>query len=111
MEIIIPVRCYFHKPKPVKVYTSTRDIGGGGVCLESEEPISPRGSLELWIRLPARLHPFVVQGKVVWCKKVSPSPKHRVGIAFHGVNEGDRQEIVGYITKALTEGKKAGQKK
>ena len=112
LEISIPVRYYLRKPcKPIKVYASTRDIGGGGVCLESEEPISPRSSLELWIRLAARLHPFVVQGKVAWCKKISPSPKHRVGIVFHGVNEKDRQEIISYVTRALTGGKKARDKR
>lgn len=103
LEISIPVHYLLPKPgKPVEISASTRDIGGGGICLESEGPVSLRSPLEIQIKLPTGTHPIAIHGKVVWCKKTSSSVnKYRVGIAFHGVNEEDRREIIGYIEKIL----------
>ena len=90
--------------EPARATTlSIRDIGGNGVSLESEKPISPSKLLELQLKMPTGFRPITIQGKVVWCKKMPLSPKYRVGIAFGGINEKDRREIIDYVRHNLPE--------
>ena len=57
----------------------TRDIGGIGVCLLTEDPIEPGTPLEVEIKLPDVPAPITFAGEVVWSKPVASSTQSYIG--------------------------------
>jgi hypothetical protein len=65
----------------------TKDIGGIGLCLETEEPYPSGMVLELEMKLPDRKAPIRFTGEVVWSSPAQPESvrkrtHHAIGIRF-----------------------------
>ena len=64
--------------------SQARDVSANGLGLVTDEQLSPRDSLELWLQMPSPVDSpsatgKMVWGKVVWSKKVAPDT-YRTGI-------------------------------
>ena len=63
----------------------TKDIGEGGTCLLTEEPIAVGTMLELEILLPDRPVPVVCAGEVMWARIVNNQSASEQGKVENGV--------------------------
>lgn len=57
----------------------TSDISAKGVGLVTEEELTLRAPLELWLEIPDKGEPIYTRGEVVWQKKLPPN-KYKVGV-------------------------------
>ncbi len=82
--------------------TFTKNIGKGGICLITYEPVEESDILELKIALPNEREPLSVIGKVCWVKQFnigndSGGERFDVGIEFIKISDEDKQKIDGYV--------------
>ncbi len=57
----------------------TQDISAKGIGLVTNEELSPRTPLEMWLQLPDRSEPLYTRGEVVWSRALEPN-KYQVGV-------------------------------
>ena len=80
----------------------TKDIGGNGLRLLTEELIDAGAPVEVEIKLPDREEPIRFTGEVVWSKLVEKeqrsykNPKAETGVKFLQIDPGDRTIITQY---------------
>ena len=67
----------------------TVDVSANGISLLSEEKLSPRTLLELWLELSDDRSPFYTRGEVVWSDSSADATKYRTGVHL------DRAELMG----------------
>jgi c-di-GMP-binding flagellar brake protein YcgR len=90
----------------------TRDISAGGLCFETEQPITARTVLSLEIYQPlrkpeGRILSIPVQAKVKWvistntATRYQGSNKYRLGVEFVKIGGRERKEIAGYVKDEL----------
>jgi c-di-GMP-binding flagellar brake protein YcgR len=81
---------------------TTKDIGGGGICLVTLEQLARQTVLALEIKFPSATMPIVTVGKVAWSGVSSLGPsitgqaRFDNGIEFIKISESDREKIIGY---------------
>lgn len=93
-------------PQDQLVMASIKDIGGGGICLRSEEKLPVSSVVQLYINFPQFSQPIPTLTKVVWIKKIGKSKRYDVGIQFLELEEILRQGIVkriDYVCKRVKE--------
>jgi len=84
----IPVRLflrYFNLHSNKEGSAETRDISANGIGLFTEEDLSPRTPLEIWLQIPDRGEPLYTKGKVVWSKMIEPN-RYRAGVCLEKVD-------------------------
>ena len=75
------------------VSSTVRDIGGGGICLRTDEHL-PRGSLiELKINFPHIITSIYAVAQVIWVKKRGKTRRYEVGLQFMEIEELMRKVI------------------
>ncbi len=57
----------------------TQDISAKGLGLETDRPLAPNSSLEMWLRVPDKGEPFYTRGEVVWSSE-KDGQGYRVGV-------------------------------
>lgn len=76
-----------------------RDLGGGGICFESDERLPENTATTLQFELQAGVK-IEVSGRVVSTEHDSPHALHRHHLAFSGLSETLRDSILTYILEA-----------
>ena len=84
-------------PYPAHLLASIKDIGAGGICLITEEPLPVSTNLELQINFPDLGGVILTFGRVVWLKQVAKTNRYKVGIEFTGIEESLRKRIDGKV--------------
>ena len=84
-------------PNPHPLLASIKDIGAGGICLVTEEPLSVSTNLQLEINFPDMGGVILTSGRVVWLKQVAKTNRYYVGIEFTGTDELLRKRIDGKV--------------
>ena len=81
----------------------TKDIGGGGICLITEELLEPGTELEIEFTLPDRPAPVLCRGEVLWSrpagapKKSYQSPTGESGVKLTQIDPKDQTAVAQYI--------------
>jgi len=58
---------------------SIDDVSAKGIGITSNEQLSPRTALEMWLEIPDKGEPLYTRGEVVWSRRVE-SDKFKVGV-------------------------------
>ena len=89
---------------PHKQFTipiQSKNIGGGGICLISEQELKTGELLKLEIKLPEDPPTVHALGRVVWVKPFSlateKSKRFDMGVEFIEISQEDRQRINKYV--------------
>ncbi|MFC1658863.1 PilZ domain-containing protein [Candidatus Omnitrophota bacterium] len=63
----------------------TRDISANGIGMLTQEELSSRSHLEIWLQIPDRGEPLYTKGEVVWSRMVEPN-KYRSGVCLDKID-------------------------
>ena len=80
----------------------TRDVSAAGVCLVTEELLTPGTRLGIEIKLPDREAPITFTGEVVWSKPIGGSgksyenPTAETGVKFVAIDPKDQKLVMLY---------------
>jgi c-di-GMP-binding flagellar brake protein YcgR len=69
-------------PQSRPLLASIKDIGAGGICLITDEPLEASANLELQINFPDVKKPIFTLGRVVWSRQIAKMSRYEVGIEF-----------------------------
>ena len=74
----------------------TKDISAKGIGIFTNENLTPKTEIEMWVEIPDKEEPLYIIGKVVWSIEVQDN-KYRVGISL------DRADLVSvsYILRSI----------
>ncbi len=85
----IPIR-FLASGKNKEVSGFTVDVSANGIGFMSEERLSPKTSLEVWVELPKNKGPFYTRGEVIWSlPSTKEKEKYRNGIRL------EKAELIG----------------
>lgn len=82
---------------------TTKDIGGGGVCLFADKVIPAGTRLQVAMHLPGRQQPINFIGEVVWSEayEVIGKEEHKraveVGVQFIEISPADREAVMQHV--------------
>jgi c-di-GMP-binding flagellar brake protein YcgR len=76
-----------------------KDMSGGGVRLVTEEDIQPGTVVEVRFTLGGDSAPRRARGRIVLSFFDASEKKYGHGVAFTGIDRGDQEAIVQYITE------------
>ncbi len=76
---------------------SIKDIGAGGICLSTQEPLPVSTNLELQINFPDTEKPIFTLGRTVWVKKIAKMNSYDIGVEFISIEASMRQLIDYYV--------------
>ena len=95
----IPIRFkidYFKDPG-VFLYDYSRNLGRGGLFIETDQPMEPGTKIHLNFVLPDQSNPIEVEGMVRWVHKAAPGVRLSgvpgMGVQFHNP-EGENKEAL-----------------
>lgn len=75
------------------IYAALKDVGAGGVCLDTEEYLSMSSLIELKINFPNVATSVSALAKVVWIKKRDKGRRYEIGAQFTEIDEPLRKII------------------
>ncbi|MBU1125685.1 MAG: PilZ domain-containing protein [Candidatus Omnitrophica bacterium] len=81
------------KPQSPLVVASLKDIGGGGLCLRTQEHIPVATYLQLYVNLPQFPQAVTSAAKVMWSRKLKTTNVYEIGLQFVNIEESFRQAI------------------
>ena len=84
-------------PQPHPLLASIKDIGAGGICLITEEPLDVSANLQLQINFPDLKKPVFTLGRVAWLKQVAKMNRYEVGVEFVNIEASLRALIDGDV--------------
>lgn len=79
------------------ILASLADIGGGGICLRSQEALQVGALVQVSINLPQFPHPVTSTAKVVWAKKIKNTETFEAGLQFVDIEDAIRNQITGRV--------------
>jgi len=83
--------------------TVSKDIGGGGICLFSDKPLTAGTRVQVAMKLPDKEQPVNFVGEVVWCDQYEVIGKaerqHSIeaGVRFVEISPQDRDAVMQYV--------------
>ncbi len=79
-------------PETGKVHRAlTRNLGGFGICVVTEETFAPGASLELELHLPDRKAPLTFTGEVAWSEPINDAAQRQ------GLSDATREIGIKYV--------------
>ena len=106
LDTTLPVT-YRVLPSSTAQVVTTKDIGGGGICMFLTQRLSVGTPLEIEVRLPNRPTPVCFTGEVAWCEEyevVGKTERNRAiqaGVKFVYFNPKDQEAIMQYVILSL----------
>lgn len=94
-------------PSTAAQTSTTRNIGGGGICVFLSQRLSLGTPLEVEVQFPNRPQPIYFTGEVVWCKEsevVDKTQRSRIiqaGVKFVYINPKDQETIMQHVALNL----------
>ena len=76
---------------------SLADIGGGGICLCSEESLPVGSTVQISINLPQFPQPVTSIARVVWTKKLKSAKIYKCGLQFIEIEDMLRSKIATHV--------------
>lgn len=84
IEIRMPLR-FLDPASGREGEVETVDISANGVGFITNERLSGRTPLEMWLKIPDQHAPFYTRGEVVWSKDLPHEVRQRVGVRLERV--------------------------
>lgn len=81
------------KESVASVLAAIRDIGGGGICLRTEECLPVSCVIEVRINFPNIATSIFALARVVWVKQRNKSRRYEIGAQFINIDEEVRKTI------------------
>ncbi len=106
LDTTLPVT-YRVLPSTTANTSTTRDIGGGGICVFLRQRLSVGTPLEVEVQLQNRPKPICFTGEVVWCEeyevvgKTQRSRAVQAGVKFVYINSKDQETIMQHVILSL----------
>ena len=106
LDTTLPVT-YRVLPSSTAQVATTKDIGGGGICVFLTQRLSVGTPLEIEVRLPNRPTPVCLTGEVVWCEEyevVGKTERNRAiqaGVRFVYFDPKDQEAIMQHVILSL----------
>jgi c-di-GMP-binding flagellar brake protein YcgR len=85
------------KPNSPLVLTSAENIGGGGICIHTQEIIPVAETLQIFINFPHMDAPIPTVAKVIWVKRLKSQEAYQVGVQFLEIEEMVRQKVIKHL--------------
>ena len=88
-------------------YSVTKDVGAGGFCLVTDEPLKPGTRLQVSLKLPERGTPVVCVGEVAWSEayeivtKTGSRRSVETGVRFIEIAAEDREVVMRHVILKL----------
>ena len=80
----------------------TRDVGGAGICLLTNEEFPKGTKLEVELELPGAEQPIRFTGEVVWCRSNPQRPRSFfAGMSFVTIKPEDHQAVMRYCVTLI----------
>jgi c-di-GMP-binding flagellar brake protein YcgR len=79
------------------IIVGAKDIGAGGLCIETKENIPVDSILELTVNFPPNVEPLRAKAKVKWVKKLKSIQTFLVGLEFIDINDNLRRDILSRV--------------
>ncbi len=98
---------YTQLPSGTPRQSTTKDIGGGGICLFAEEVLPAGTRLQVSAKLPDRERPVHFTGEVVWSEAyevIGKTQRRRaveIGVRFVEIAPQDRDAIMQHVILSL----------
>ena len=83
--------------------TTSKGIGGGGICFFAERALAPGTCLQMAMKLPGHEQPINFTAEVIWSEPyevIGKSERHQaveVGIRFLEIAPGDQEAIMQHV--------------
>jgi len=71
-----------------------KNISGGGVCLQMDEPLPQSSVVQLYINFPQLPNPIPTLAQIVWIKKVKMQKRYYAGVQFLNIEQIFRDAII-----------------
>ena len=98
---------YAVQPAGTVQHTSSKDIGGGGICLFADHVLEPGTCLKVSMKLPGRERPITFTAEVVWSElyeiigKTERQRAVEVGVRFLDIAPQDHEAIMQHVILSL----------
>lgn len=79
------------------ILASLADIGGGGICLRSQENLAIGSLVQISINMPQLAQPVTSIAKVVWSKKIRSADMYESGLQFVDIEDMLRNQITSRV--------------
>jgi c-di-GMP-binding flagellar brake protein YcgR len=76
------------------IIAAIKDIGGGGICLQTEEYLPRASIIQLYINFPKMRQPIPSLAKVIWIRKLGRKNLYEAGVEFVDIEQIFRNAIV-----------------
>ena len=101
VDVKLPVT-YWSPASPDAKLSVTKDVGGAGICLLTNEALLKGIRVEVELELPEAKQPVRFVGEVVWC---GPNPQRPrsflIGISFLTIKPEDHQAVMRFCVSVL----------
>jgi len=84
-------------------WSSLRNLSGGGVFIETDNPRPPDSTLSMQIRLPGDSETLDIEGRVIWIKQGSKASAAGMGIEFTKISAEHQDKITFFVESCLRE--------
>jgi len=74
--------------------TGIKDIGGGGICLQTEEHLPIGSTVQVYINFPKLSQPIPAVAKVIWIKPSGKKGRYEAGMEFVDIENIFRDAII-----------------
>jgi c-di-GMP-binding flagellar brake protein YcgR len=76
------------------IIAAIKDIGGGGICLQTEEYLPISSVIQVYINFPKISQPIPTLAKIVWIRKMGKRNIYEAGVEFVDIEQIFRNAIV-----------------
>jgi len=76
------------------IVAAIKDIGGGGICLQTEEYLPIASIIQVYINFPKLSQPIPTLAKVVWVRRLGKKSVYEAGVEFVDIEQIFRNAIV-----------------
>ncbi|MDD5495835.1 MAG: PilZ domain-containing protein [Candidatus Omnitrophica bacterium] len=76
------------------IIAAIKDIGGGGICLNTEEYLPIASVIQLYVNFPKFPQAIPALAKIMWIKKIGRKNRYEAGIEFVDIEQIFRNAIV-----------------
>jgi c-di-GMP-binding flagellar brake protein YcgR len=83
-------------------FSTTENLGAGGILLVADTPIAISSILELKLELPDAGKPIECLGKVLRVEEVDPEKSYKLAICFLDIPSSERTRLKKYVEEEIT---------
>ena len=101
IQLLVDYRCDGHY-----LFDFCRDLGTGGVFIETNDPLAQGSTVDLTFTLPDSKETLQTKGKVIWVQSEVPNKRLTpgMGVQFEGFDTKQREVLEEFVKRHHSEG-------